>query len=113
MKGSSPPPRLYTHRCTVCGSEWRTPFPPQKGIQVHCTACYTRLRAGETVAEIRKNVKKAANEYLGTKRTLYNTLCTACGKSCRVPFIPLEGETILCRSCYRAGRNTGDGSCES
>lgn len=118
MKDSAQTPRLYAHRCAVCGCEWRTPFPPKKGIQVHCTSCHARLVAGDPPDEIRRDAHRAGaagavQEYMGKKRTVYDAVCTSCGGACRVPFVPLEGQEILCRSCYRARRHdeNGDGSC--
>ena len=97
--------RLFVHRCAVCGCEWRTPFPPKKGIRVHCTTCHARLQAGEAAADIRKEarlkgVRDARQEYVGKKQVLYDSVCISCLQPCRVPFPPEEDRVVLCRACY-------------
>jgi CxxC-x17-CxxC domain-containing protein len=105
MKGTAP--KLYQHRCQACGCAVQTPFPPRKGITVHCTACHARLASGESPLEIRKAARKisgdlAAQTYMGRKQELHEAICSACNQPCQLPFLPAEGQVILCRACYRA-----------
>ncbi|MFT5171397.1 MAG: CxxC-x17-CxxC domain-containing protein [Candidatus Marinamargulisbacteria bacterium] len=34
-------------------------------------------------------------------KTLSRVACTTCGKSCQVPFKPIEGKPIYCNDCFR------------
>lgn len=33
-------------------------------------------------------------------RELFDAKCAKCGKTCKVPFKPIEGKKVYCRDCY-------------
>ena len=35
-----------------------------------------------------------------SKKRLYDTVCSACGATTKVPFKPIEGKEVFCRDCY-------------
>ncbi len=45
------------------------------------------------------------DEYNNQEKTYYKVNCTKCGEETEVPFKPIEGRTILCKTCYRKKRS--------
>ena len=37
--------------------------------------------------------------------TYYDATCTKCGEKTQVPFKPIEGRDLFCKSCYKKVRN--------
>jgi len=105
-------PRLYRHRCAVCGMSCETPFAPKKGIHVHCAVCHKALAAGMPEKELRLVRQKetsgqapAVQSYMGRHGELFEAVCEDCGQPCRVPFVPDGERQILCRTCFQARKN--------
>jgi len=38
-------------------------------------------------------------------KTLSRVACTSCGKTCQVPFKPIEGKPIFCNDCFRNNKS--------
>ena len=41
--------------------------------------------------------------------TKYKAICSKCGKSCEVPFRPVNGKPVFCRDCFVKTGDTGAG----
>ena len=35
-----------------------------------------------------------------SQKTMFETKCTSCGKTCSVPFKPTAGKPVYCRDCF-------------
>ena len=45
--------------------------------------------------------KKQQGNRAGGPRTMYNAICSNCGKPCQVPFEPRSDRPIYCSDCFR------------
>jgi len=50
----------------------------------------------------RKNMNAVSN--LNPQRELYEITCAKCGKKDKIPFRPVEGRAVYCKSCYNPTR---------
>lgn len=41
-------------------------------------------------------------------RGMHRTICAQCGKSCEVPFRPIEGRPVYCNDCFQNKREGGN-----
>lgn len=46
---------------------------------------------------------------MASGKTMYDAVCTNCGKETQVPFMPTAGRPVLCRDCFNASRPGGGG----
>ena len=80
--------------CKDCGQEFtftagEQEFYAEKGFTnepQRCKAC--RIA--------RKNARGEA-----TERQMYDAVCAACGKECKVPFEPHDDRPVYCSDCFR------------
>jgi len=42
----------------------------------------------------------------GGAREMFTATCSACGKSCQVPFQPSGGKPVYCSDCFQGQRNS-------
>jgi len=42
------------------------------------------------------------NEYKQDNREYHDAVCDTCGQNCKVPFVPIKGRPIFCKTCYKA-----------
>lgn len=42
-------------------------------------------------------------------RTMYDAVCSNCGRDCQVPFRPTAGKPVLCSDCFSKNRPGGGG----
>lgn len=35
---------------------------------------------------------------------LTDTICSSCGKACKVPFVPKDNRPLYCRECYQKNK---------
>lgn len=47
-----------------------------------------------------KECRDARKKRSGGPREMYDAVCAACGKPCRVPFQPTEGRPVYCSECF-------------
>ena len=81
--------------CKDCGQEFtftagEQEFYAEKGFTnepQRCKACRTA----------RKNSRGE-----GTERKMYDAVCAACGKECKVPFEPHDDRPVYCSDCFRS-----------
>jgi CxxC-x17-CxxC domain-containing protein len=77
--------------CKDCGQEFvftagEQEFYAEKGFQnepTRCKACRTA----------RKNA--------GGRKELHETVCAACGKPAKVPFVPRDDRPVYCSECFQ------------
>lgn len=75
--------------CEECGSEFvftegEQEFYAEKGLQnkpKRCTEC--------------RKARKQKN-----KKELHDAVCSKCGATTKVPFVPIEGKEVFCRDCF-------------
>lgn len=80
--------------CKECGKEFvftagEQEFYAERGFQnepQRCKACRDARKAG------RGN---------GGTRQMYDAVCSACGKPCKVPFEPRGDRPVYCSDCFR------------
>lgn len=80
--------------CKDCGQEFtftagEQEFYAEKGFTnepQRCKAC-------------RSARKNARGE--GSERKMFDAVCAACGKECKVPFEPREDRPVYCSDCFR------------
>ncbi len=41
------------------------------------------------------------NRSFGGPREMHKAVCADCGQECEVPFKPMEGKPVYCRTCYQ------------
>ena len=78
--------------CRKCGAEFifslgEQEFYLERGLKKEPSTC----------RECRNNKKKITGK-------LHNAVCTECGKTELVPFIPKEGKAVYCRECFKLVR---------
>lgn len=44
--------------------------------------------------------RKKRRESKKPERVMYDAVCAACGKPCKVPFKPTEGRPVYCSECF-------------
>lgn len=77
--------------CQECGKEFvwtagEQEFYASKGFTnepKRCPACRKKRREGQKPT-----------------RVMYDAVCAACGKPCKVPFQPTEGRPVYCSECF-------------
>jgi len=79
--------------CEDCGVEFvftegEQQFYAEKGL----------LNKPKRCPECRKAHKKAH------RRRLYDAVCAKCGVQTKVPFKPIEGKDVLCKTCFKAAK---------
>ena len=82
-----------TLTCKDCGNEFvftagEQEFYAEKGFQNEPQRCKECRNA-------RKNAAKA-------QREMFDAVCAQCGKECKVPFNPTEGQAVYCSECFAA-----------
>lgn len=80
-----------TLTCRDCGQEFvftagEQEFYAEKGFTNEPTRCKDCRNA-------RKNAGKAPRE-------MYDAVCAACGKTCKVPFQPRDDRPVYCSDCF-------------
>ena len=81
--------------CKECGNEFtftagEQEFYAERGFQnepQRCKAC----------RDARKNGGARSN---GGERQMFDAVCAACGKACKVPFQPREDRPVYCSDCF-------------
>ena len=81
--------------CKECGKEFtftagEQEFYAERGFQnepQRCKAC----------RDARKNGGARSN---GGERQMFDAVCAACGKACKVPFQPREDRPVYCSDCF-------------
>ena len=81
--------------CKDCGQEFtftagEQEFYAEKGFTnepQRCKAC----------RQARKNARGE-----NTERQMFDAVCAACGKECKVPFEPREDRPVYCSDCFRS-----------
>ncbi len=49
------------------------------------------------------------NEYKRVDdREYHDATCDECGQKCKVPFVPIEGRPIFCKTCYKNRKPTNN-----
>ncbi len=43
--------------------------------------------------------------YNNQEKTYYKTTCTKCSQETEVPFKPIEGRDVFCKTCYQSVRS--------
>lgn len=81
--------------CKDCGQEFtftasEQEFYAEKGFTnepQRCKAC--------------RDARKASRNGGGNGRQMYDAVCSACGKPCKVPFEPRGDRPVYCSDCFR------------
>ncbi|MBQ8611504.1 MAG: zinc-ribbon domain containing protein [Oscillospiraceae bacterium] len=84
--------------CKECGNEFvfsagEQEFYAEKGFTNEPQRC-------KSCRDARKNAGKGP-------RTLYTSVCAACGKEARVPFEPREDRPVYCSECFARMKENG------
>lgn len=45
--------------------------------------------------------KRAVSRFRSPRPAAHQTACSACGAATTVPFKPVEGKPVLCRTCFQ------------
>ncbi len=81
--------------CKDCGQEFtftagEQEFYAEKGFTNEPQRC-------KSCRQARKNARGE-----NTERQMFDAVCAACGKECKVPFEPREDRPVYCSDCFRS-----------
>ncbi len=85
----------YDVTCAECGVETTVPFKPSGSRPVKCRDCF-RPGGGQG-----RNDRRGGRDAGWQKE--FKVTCAQCGINTTVPFRPVPGKEILCRSCFTGG----------
>lgn len=83
--------------CKECGAEFiftasEQEFYAEKGFTNEPQRC-------KPCRDARKNARGGSG-----KREMFETVCSACGKTCKVPFEPTGDRPVYCSDCFESRR---------
>lgn len=55
-----------------------------------------------------KECRTAHKNGVRAPREMYDAVCAACGKPCKVPFKPTEGRPVYCSECFMKMKTTAN-----
>jgi CxxC-x17-CxxC domain-containing protein len=84
--------------CRDCGQEFvftagEQQFYVDHGFQNEPSRCPDCRRA------------RRANQAAGGARTMHEVVCSACGQTCTVPFVPSGDRPVYCSECFATHRS--------
>jgi CxxC-x17-CxxC domain-containing protein len=90
-----------TLTCRDCGSTFtftvsEQEFHAEKGFTntpVRCSGC-------------RAQAKASRGGGMSGPREMHDTTCSACGKTCKVPFVPSGSKPVYCSDCFQGQRDS-------
>jgi CxxC-x17-CxxC domain-containing protein len=105
MYNDRPPRQNFDVVCAECGTQTTVPFKPSGTRPVLCRDCFAKNRPARSDRPPRRDFGGPGGGAGGADRQMFDVTCTRCGSAAQVPFKPTPGREVLCRDCFRGGRN--------
>lgn len=99
-------------KCADCGDEFlfttgEQAFYREKGLShapTRCKSCREKRKSGP------RTEMRAAAAGGGGARPGFTATCSSCGAETQVPFHPVSGRPVYCRTCYQEKKGAGRGA---
>ena len=94
-------PEMHRAICSECDKECEVPFKPSGDKPVFCRTCF-KGKEDSGPRESFGGKRDFGGERSFSDRKMHKTVCSACGKTCEVPFRPSGEKPIYCNNCFGA-----------
>lgn len=86
---------MFDAVCDDCGKDCKVPFKPTSGKPIYCSDCFEKHDDKRS-----SDRRPRRDSRRSDSKEMFDAVCDACGKDCKVPFKPSSDKPIYCSDCF-------------